>query len=550
MKLGGRELAIIAAVIIMIIIVAVAVVFIQYPIAPEKRMLRWSEANVPELDPAIGSDYSGSVSYVNLYDTLVYPATNGTSLPHLATNWTISSDGLNWTFNLRQGVKFHDGSELTAEDVVFSMERIITVGRGYSYLFRGWVNQSIAVGNYTVKFVLNKSYGPFLTVLSRLYILNKDLVMEHLQPGLINFPGYFDYGTGWLLSHDAGSGPYKVKDFRKEEYVVFEKFTDYWGTFKPNAPDELKLYGITVPTTIRTMVTNRELEITDQWQTVENLDVMDQITGVDIASFPAGSVFFYMIHTRKPPTDDIHFRKAMAYAMNYTAVVTILFPGCPIARGPIPSILPGFDPTVPRYEMNLTKAHQELALSKYAANYTQYEIEVHWCAEVPDEERVANLFAENMAAVGIDVAVERTPWLTMIDEMAHMETAPHIETIFVAPHYAEAGSMLESRYHSKSTTTWEQNEWLLNDTIDSMIEDAIATINQTERFQKYSQIQHLIVEMCPSIFMFEQLEKHAYQSYYVDWYAAEGIEYVNSVMGYNLDFKNIEVDIAKKKELT
>lgn len=549
MKIGRRELVIIAAVIIVIIVVA-AVAFMPSVVVTEKRLLRWSEANVPELDPAIGSDYSGSVSYVNLYDTLVYPAVNGTSLPHLATNWTVTPDGLNWTFNLRSGVKFHDLTELEAEDVVFSMERIITVGRGYSYLFKGWINQSIAVGNYTVKLVLNQVYGPFLTVLSRLYILNKDLVMEHLQPGLINFGTYFDYGTGWLLSHDAGSGPYKVKDFRKEEYVVFEKFKDYWGTFKPNAPDELKLYGMTVPTTIRTMISNRELEITDQWQTVENLDAMDAIEGVSIAEFPAGSVFFYMIHTRKPPTDDIHFRRAMAYAMNYTAVVTTLFPGCPIAQGPIPSILPGFDPTVPRYDMNLTKAQQELALSKYSANYTEYTIDVHWCAEVPDEERVALLFAQNMDAVGIEVRVTRTPWLTMIDEMAHMEAAPHIETIFVAPHYAEAGSMLESRYHSKSTTTWEQNEWLLNDTIDSMIEAAISTVNQTERFQKYSQIQHQIVEMCPSIFMFEQLEKHAYQSYYIDWYAANGIQYVNSVMGYNLDFKNIEVDIAKKKELT
>lgn len=95
MRIGRREIAIIAIVIIAVIVIATVVIFVLP--TPEKSLLSWSEANTPNLDPARGSDYSSSVAYVNCYDTLVYPNASGESLPWIATSWTTSSDGLNWT---------------------------------------------------------------------------------------------------------------------------------------------------------------------------------------------------------------------------------------------------------------------------------------------------------------------------------------------------------------------------------------------------------------------------------------------------------------------
>ncbi len=97
----------------------------------------------------------------------------------------------------------------------------------------------------------------------------------------------------------------------------------------------------------------------------------------------------------------------------------------------------------------------------------------------------------------------------MVDNLAKTETTPNGAIIFVAPHYAEAGSMLESRYNSSSCGTWEQGEWLQNPEIDAMIEDAIATIDQKERFQKYYAIQEKIVELSPTIWILEQAVKQA-----------------------------------------
>jgi peptide/nickel transport system substrate-binding protein len=205
------------------------------------------------IDPAVGSDFSSSSAFVNLYDTLVYPTPDGSVKPNVAESWETSPDGLTWTFHLRRGVKFHDGSELTAEDVAFSMDRITTIGEGYGYMFLGKVQRSDAVDDYTVRFTLSEPYGPFLVTLVRLYILNKDLVMANIKAdGTYGDMG--NYAKEWLLTHDAGSGPYQAKDVRLEEYVLMEKFDDYWGYFAPSPPDVVKFIGTTEPVTIRTMI--------------------------------------------------------------------------------------------------------------------------------------------------------------------------------------------------------------------------------------------------------------------------------------------------------
>ncbi len=509
----------------------------------EKRELRVTFAWPTNIDPAQGSDFSSSSSFVNLYDSLVYPTSTGDAKPHLAESWDASADGLTWTFKLRRGVRFHDGSELTAEDVAFSMDRMVAMGTGYAYMFAGKIRRSEVVDKYTVRFHMSEPYGPFLTAIVRLYVLNKDLVMANAKSDG-PYGQFGDYGMEWLLTHDAGSGAYRVKEMRLEEYLLMERFPDYWGEFAPNAPDEVKFIGTTEAVTIRTMLSRKELEISDQWQSVEALKSLDNIEGVDIATMYLGTMFYYMLHTKKPPTDDVHFRKAMAWAMDYQTVVGKLFPGARIPQGPVAPGFPGHNPNITIYDRDLDKARAELRKSKYYNKLDQYPVEVHWIAEVPDEEKVALLFLSNMADIGIKVNIVKVPWLSVVEEMSNIDTSPNIVTVFVAPHYAEAGSLLDSRYHSRSASTWEQNEWLQDPEIDAMLEKAVATIDQDARFKLYRDIQQKIDEICPSITLFEQAQKHAYQASYVDWPATKGDKI--PVMGYDFDARFIQVFPEKK----
>lgn len=514
--------------------------------AAKPKVLRFTESWPTYIDPAVGSDYSSSVSLANLYDSLVFPNDDGTVKPWVATKWDISPDGLKYTFTLQKGIKFHNGDELTAEDVVFSMQRILTIGEGYGYLFTTTVDSARAVDPYTVEFTLKKPFGPFVPALVRLYILNKKQVMANIEKTGqgAKYGDMGDYGKKWLLTHDAGSGPYMVKEFKLEEYLLAEKFPGYWKPIPADAPDSFKFIGTTEATTVRTLMGKKELEISDQWQTSEALDALSKINGVQVASFYAGSVLNVMLHNRKPPTDDINFRKALAYAIDYDTIVSKLFPGSKQAIGPCSFVLPGHDSSLTPYKRDVAKAKEYLAKSKYAAELDKHPLDLVWVSEVPDEEKIALLIQANAAEIGIKVNVIKQPWGSVVESVGKEDTTPTALIIFVAPHYAEAGSMLESRYHSKSAGTWEQTEWLKDPEIDRMIEDAISTADQEQRFAKYKEVQKKLYDLCPSLWLFDQAEKHAYWDQYIDWKAADLAKAsgkANPVMGYNFYMPDIKV---------
>ena len=135
-----------------------------------------------------------------------------------------------------------------------------------------------------------------------------------------------------------------------------EKNADWWGKFNPNAPDEVRFIGTTEAVTVRTLMQNKELEISDQWQSFEAYQALEKMAGVKIAPLPSMSSFYYMVNTKKPPTDDVHCRKAMAYAFDYDAAVGLEWPGTKQMVGPVPATLAGHDPNVLVYKRDLDKA--------------------------------------------------------------------------------------------------------------------------------------------------------------------------------------------------
>ena len=412
------------------------------------------------IDPGVGSDFSDSVSLANLYDTLVFPNYDGSVRPQLATKWDISEDGLTYKFYIREGVKFHSGNELTAEDVVFSMNRMLTLGEGYAYLYIGVIESATALDKYTIEFKLNDKFGPFVSSLIRLYIVEKQVVMANIDKTVDIYGEFGDYGKHWLLTNDAGSGPYKVKDVKMEEYVLGERFDDYWEGWDQDAPRYFKLSAACQPVTVRTAMFRQEQEITDEMQPMENYEAMAKIEGIEVVSYINGNNLNVTLNTKKAPTDDIHFRKALAYIIDYEVIVDRIFPDSKISNGPVPANLPGADNSLKLYKRDLEKAKEELKLSKYYDNLEDYPIIMTWCAEVPDEEKIALLFQANCAELGIDVEITKKPFGAMIADAQTVETTPNASLVFVAPSYIEAGGMLKTRYHTSSTGTWEQMEWV------------------------------------------------------------------------------------------
>ena len=510
----------------------------------EVKVIRQTGTSAYLIDPAVGADLVSSIVFCNVYDSLVFPNVDGSVKPWLAKSWTVSEDGLTYTFELVPGVKFHNGDELTADDVVFSLERIMTIGEGYGYLFTTSVEGAKALEKYKVQFTLKKTFGPFLGVLVKLYILNKKQVMANIQKeGPYGELG--DYGKGWLVTHDAGSGPYKVKENKVPEYLLVEKFNDYWaGWENKDAPQYWKQLGTREAVTVRTLISRGELEMTDTNQTSENLAAIDQLPNVEVSSFIRGSPLYIGLHTKKPPTDDIHFRKALAYCVDYQQIIKKIFLGSVLVSGPVPAIIPGSNPNLKPYRLDLAKAEEELKQSPYYGKLDQYPIEIYWLATVPDEEKVALMIQANAAKLGIKVNITKKPWLSICGDMSKIETSPHGAIIGGSPHYAEAGALLEAHYHSSSCGTYTAGEWLQNPEIDAMIEDAIATTDKKERFQKYYAVQEKIVELCPTIYLMDMAYRCAYRSDYVVFPDAEAVKQgkpIQLVLGYNFYFRDFKV---------
>lgn len=515
-----------------------------------EKIVRITAANTPIIDPCMAIDAADSIGVLNLYDTLVFPSHETEEpVPLLAEKWNVSDDGLDYVFYLKQGTKFHNGKELTASDVVFSANRLLTMGEGFAYLFTDIVEEVTAEDDYTVKFTLKKAYPIFLQMLSRLYILNGEQVMENFNPSG-SYGEFGDYGREWLQTNDAGSGPYMLKEIVQQEYLYAVKF-DEWngGSWDPDAPDAFKIIDTTEPTTVRVMMANRELEITDNWQPNENIDAISKLPGIDVALFStfANQCMFY--NTKKPPTDDINFRKALSCLFDYDMVIEKVFPGSTRSYGPVPNYVAGHVKTN-QYHYDLEAAKDYLSKSKYAGELSNYPVEILCNSDVPDHEKVALALQFAAKQVGITVVIDKAPWISIVDRMSNVESTPNLLSMSLDAQVNDAGSMLETRYSTKTSGTIENGEWLLDKGLDSRIEDAITTLDVDSRFEKYAELQHLIVEdICPTAWLADILSRVAYQSEYMYWPIAEASKegnYISNLYGYHFYFYDMRIYPDKK----
>ena len=127
------------------------------------RSLRIASGCPVLMGPAVGSDLTSCKLLVNLYDALVFTDKDtGLPVPSIAKSWEVTKEGDQWTFYLNEGIEFHDGTELTAEDVKFSLDRLNTIGEGFAFLFVDRVDSVEVVDKYIARFHLKVGIGPFL----------------------------------------------------------------------------------------------------------------------------------------------------------------------------------------------------------------------------------------------------------------------------------------------------------------------------------------------------------------------------------------------------
>ena len=335
-----------------------------------------------------------------------------------------------------------------------------------------------------------------------------------------------------------------AKELVQQDYFQAEKNPEWFmGWDNENAPDGFKMMAITESATVRTMIQNGSLDMTDQWQSPENLNAMSKMDNISLAEYSTSLLYNMYLNTKSAPLDDVNVRKAVSSLIDYDTICNNILIGSTKATGPVMSKIAGATET-DAYTYDLEKAKEYIAASKYADTIGDYKIEILCNSDVAALEKIALMIQAIGSEVGLNFEISKAPWVSIVDRTGSVDTTPHMLAICSASKYNDAGSYLEARYHSKNVGTWEQAEWIANEDLDEMIEDALATVDENERFSKYAVIENYIVdELCPTIYMCEYTERVAYNSNRVKWNfidnAEEGeIPFISD--GFSHIFANIE----------
>ena len=463
------------------------------------------DASAPgEADPDKGIDYVGSVLAFNLYDALVAPGQNGTPVaPLLASAWKVEGDA--FVFTLRPDVKFHSGNPLTADDVVFSFNRLMALGKGNSPLFAGRVASVTAVDPHTVKFTLSGPYAPFLGALVRLAVVDSKLVLAHKAEG--KFGEFGDYGEAWLSSHDAGSGAYTLVSHVPESETNLAKFDGYFLGVSASAPDKVRIrYGLQ-PATVRELVASGQQDMTSQWLPPEVMRALAQHGGTHLLSDRGSNILFLHLNTQKPPLDDLECRLALTYAFDYAtamklAQITDKVSAATPASGPIGRSEFGFNASLPLYAQDTAKAKEHLAKCKYKTP-DERKIDVAWITEVPAEEKTALLMKANFDAIGFQTTIKGTPWALYTQEVVKPDSTPSISEVYIDAPTPDPDSILYNMYSSKSPPTWESASHLSDPEVDKLLDEGRTENDIAKRKAIYEALDARLDAVAPAIFASE-----------------------------------------------
>jgi peptide/nickel transport system substrate-binding protein len=459
------------------------------------------------IDPAIGIDYTQNMANINFYDTLLTPTAAGTLTGRLATSYTASPDARTFTFHLKKGARFHSGNEVTAEDVVYSMQRVLGIGQGPAFVWQGFLDPSgvTAVDRYTVRFHLKQPFAPFPSTMPLLYIVDKAEVMKHQKPGKYGQNG--DYGTAYLGRHEAGSGPYTLESDVEGSELRMQKFPGYFRGWGPHSIDEVRVMIVTQEATVVSLAKTGVLDMTSQFQANTTYDTLQRL-GFHIVTSPTETVFYLKLNTHIPPTDDLHVRRAMALAFDYNTVRKQILPGAPVG-GPLSTIFKdAYNSSLPMPKQNLAAARAELARSRYAGK-TNIPLTLGYVSTAPFEAQIALLFNNIMSQLGFKVTLNPQPWNRITQLATKVNQTPNVTEVFYSVIYPSPDSMFFVQYDSKSNGTWASMEWLHDRTVDALIAQSRVTLDAAKRNAIYKQIQARLVQLQTDVFVLSQVWRQA-----------------------------------------
>lgn len=456
------------------------------------------------VDPSKVNDYTEYMAGVNLYEGLTTVDPSGSIVPLLADSWEVSDDTLTYTFHLKKGTTFQDGSPVEAKDFVYAVKRLMSINEGPAFLFAGVLDENsvTAPDASTVQFKLKKVYTPFLTNTPILFAINSDVVDAQKTDA---DPWAQDY----LANNSAGAGAFKLDNWQRGASMTLKKYDGYHLGWDDQAIDEVRFVVTNEEATVKALAASGELTMSSQAQAQETYASIAKMDGYRIVEYATAQNFYLKLNNQIAPTDDLNIRKALALATDYKTILSVIFPGEPLA-GPMPKIFADAyldELKLPKFD--LAKAKELVASSKYAGNGA-IPIEIMFVAGLSFEEEIALLMKSNLDQIGFNTILKPEPWNRMTELAAKKETTPAINEVFFSATYPSPDSFFFTQYHSRAKGTWSSMEWVLDKEIDDWIDEARGNSDVAAQNAIYKKIQRKLVDLQSDIFLLTGRSKQAF----------------------------------------
>ena len=432
------------------------------------------------LDQMIENAVFGREMKQLMYNGLVDVDLGLNVVPSIAKSWDVSEDGLEYTFYLEEGILFHNGRELTAEDVKFSIERYQdpVLGSPYKNVVDRIVGLEV-IDDYTIKFTLNEPISSFLI---------------GIATGNVPMVAKESYNDDNTVADPIGTGPYKFIEWIPDDRFVIEAFDDYWA----GAPNVAKITFKIIPDeTIRlTALKTGDIDIMkgipiDNLVSEINNPTLENVT---LLSIP-GSTYLYtslLLNHNRAPFDDIKVRQAMLYAIDVQEIIDIVYFGlgvpatCPFAEGNVWYV--PYD----RPDVDQQKAKDLLAEAGYPDGF---EFDLATTAIFGQVDKVATVIQAQLAEIGVTANVQ-------VDELAAF--IEREETLDFDAQFKAAGAYFDPEiYYSEHLRTggpyhiafgsWSDPE------IDQLLDDGAVEVDVEKRKALYAQVTNILWRDLPRL---------------------------------------------------
>lgn len=448
-------------------------------------------AVVTDLDPA--TSYSNEVIAMhNIYESLTrYDSPSGTVRPALATDWSVSPDGLTWTFTLREGVLFHTGRPMDAAAAKASIERTRDLGMGAAYIW-GVVESMEAPDATTL--IFNLAWPAPLDLIAAAnyaaYIYDTQAAGEAAsEEDLVAF---------FAAGNDAGTGPYTISSWEPglEFELTLSAFPDYWGGWEGEKYTEVAFRVVPEVTTAAQLVRSGGVTFTERL-TPQLIDSLRSDDRVQIVETPSFQNLVMLLNTASGPLADVDLRRAVARAVDRDGIATALAGAVLPTRGVIPPGLLGHSDELTGTDLDPVGAEELLTAAGYGPGGESLKLVATIAVGDSDQQLVATSLKSNLAQLNVELDVQATEWQPQWDRAMSDDVAAR-QDIFVMywwPDYPDPFSWFISLFHTEEQPTFNlayYSDAKMDETIDRL--QALTATDRDAASALYVELQQKLID--------------------------------------------------------